>query len=137
MSHRKIILVPMLILACLSLNSCLLLLGAAAVGAGAGTVAYVDGKYTMNMNGNMKEVYNAAVKTVKHNDNFVISEQALSNKKGLIKGSTKINDTSFTIEVEKITDNASKVSVRIGTFGDQEVSANLMNEIQKNTKTGW
>ena len=135
MNYKKIILIPMLILACLSLNSCLLLLGTVAVaGVGAGTVAYIQGTYTMNMDGSVVTVYNAAIKSVQDNDNLVMKIKTIKASEGSVSGTTKIDNTDFKVEVKKLTNNSSEVSIKFGVFGDRKASELLMKEIEKNSK---
>ncbi|APC97584.1 DUF3568 family protein [Francisella frigiditurris] len=117
-------------LSTLFLNGCIV----AAVGLGAGTVAYVNGNYSMNMDGGVIKVYNAALKALEANNNYIISSKEASSEKAEIKGSTKVDSTKFKIEIEKITDNASKVTIKFGVFGDQSQSATLMTSIDNNTK---
>lgn len=112
------------------LNSCIV----AAIAVGGGTVAYIDGKYSINIEGNYKDVYKAALKAVNENNDFVLVSKDIDDTDGKasIEGATKVDSTSFSIEVEKLTDNASKVTVKFGTFGDQALSSTLMDQIQAN-----
>jgi hypothetical protein len=118
-------------LSTLTLNSCIV----AAIAVGGGTVAYIDGFYSMNMQGNYKDVYKAALKAVNNNNDFVLVSKNVSEEdaNAEIEGATKVDSTSFTIKIEKLTDKASKVTIKFGTFGDQAMSSTLMDQIQANT----
>ncbi|MFT4693810.1 MAG: hypothetical protein ACI8TE_000708 [Francisella sp.] len=127
----KIIIASFLVVSALSLSSCWLLLGGAAGGA---TIAYVQGKYSMNMDGNIKDVYNATIKAVQNDGDLVLTKKSITPTDASIEGSTKVDTTDFSVAVEKLTDNASKVTIKFGTFGDRTASATLMDQIQKNSK---
>lgn len=131
MKIKKTISILFLILSTLCLNGCLLALGAGAVGGGA-TIAYVQGKYSMNIEGNIKDIYNAALQAVQNNNNFVLTNKSIAASSASIEGNTKSDATDFSIDIEKLTGNASKVTIKFGTFGDREASEVLMQQIQKN-----
>lgn len=131
MNMKKIVIAGVLAVSVLSLNSCWLIVAGAA-GAGAGTVAYVQGKYSMNVNGSIKDLYNAAIEAAQSNDNYVISKKTITPTTASVNGSTKVDPTDFSISIEKLTDKASKVTIKFGTFGDRAASEALMNKIQEN-----
>lgn len=86
----------------------------------------------MNMSGGLKDIYNATLKAIQSNNDFVITKKSITSMDAVIYGSTKVDSTSFYVKIEKLTDNASKVTIKFGTFGDQKMSATLMDQIQKN-----
>ncbi|QIV95347.1 uncharacterized protein DUF3568 [Allofrancisella inopinata] len=131
MKLKKMIIAPALLTLTLLLNSCWLLVGAAGGGV---AVAYAEGKYSMNMEGNLKSIYNAAIQAVQSNDDFVLTKKEITPTKANIEGSTKVNNTDFYISIEKLTDNASRVTIKFGAFGDRTASATLMDQIQKNVQ---
>ena len=131
MKIKKIITVSLLAISALSLNGCLLLLGGAAGGA---TLAYVQGKYSMNMDGSIKDVYNGAIEAVQNDDNLIITNKSITPTDATINGNTKVDATDFSITIEKLTSNASRVTIKFGTFGNRTASATLMDGIQKNSK---
>ncbi|BCD92015.1 membrane protein [Francisella halioticida] len=119
-----------LILSCsvIALNSCIL----AAVAVGGGTVAYLNGNYSMNIQGNYKDVYIASLKAVKENNDFVLVSKTIDSKNNNadIEGATKIDSTSFSVEIKKLTKYASKVTIKFSAFGNQQMSSTLMDKIQ-------
>lgn len=127
MKIKKTLTVLMLAVSALSLSSCWLLVGAAV---GGGTAAYISGEYSMNMSGSVKDIYNATLKSVQSNDDFVITKKSITSVDAVVYGSTKVDSTSFYVKIEKLTDNASKVTIKFGTFGDQAMSSTLMDQIQ-------
>ncbi|AXA34640.1 DUF3568 domain-containing protein [Francisella adeliensis] len=133
MKHsKKLLSILILCLSTLGLNGCIV----AALVVGGGSVAYIDGEYSMNMEGNYKDIYKAALKAVNDNNDYVLVSKSLSTdgsqSSADIDGATKIDSTSFTIKISYLTDKASKVTIKFGTFGDQAMSTELMNQIQKN-----
>lgn len=114
----------------LILNSCIV----TAVAVGGGTVAYMKGNYSMNIEGNYIAVYKAALKAVNDNNDFVLVSKDIdkTNKSADIEGATKIDSTSFSIKIDNLTDKIAKVTIKFGTFGDQAMSSKLMDQIQAN-----
>ncbi|API87637.1 DUF3568 family protein [Francisella uliginis] len=129
---KKLLLMSLISCSVIALNSCV----HTAVPVGDGTVAYTDGNYSMNMQGNYKEVYEAALKAVKKNNDFVLISKTIDSKhyKAEVEGATKIDSTSFSVEITKVTNDVSKATIKFGTFGDQQMSSTLMDQIQKNVK---
>mgnify|MGYP006087441045 CR=1 FL=1 len=129
-SFKKIILSLLLGVFTLTLNSCII----AALAVGAGTVAYVNGEYSMNVEAKYKETYMAALKAVNDNDDYVLVSKSLdpANNTAEIEGATKVDSTNLSIDIKELTDNASKVTVKFGRFGDQAMSSTLMDQIQSN-----
>lgn len=130
--YKKLLAILILCFSAITLNSCIV----AALAVGGGSVAYVDGDYSMNMDGSCKDVYKAALKAVNSNNDFVVVSKSTNSdgslSSGEIEGATKVDSTSFTVKITYLTDTASKVTIRFGTFGDQAMSTTLMNSIQKN-----
>ncbi|MDE4976083.1 DUF3568 domain-containing protein, partial [Francisella tularensis subsp. holarctica] len=88
----------------LVLNSCIV----AAIAVGGGTVAYIDGNYSMNIEGNYKYVYKATLKAINDNNDFVLVSKDLdqTKKNADIEGATKIDSTSLSVKIERLTDQA-------------------------------
>lgn len=125
---KKIFFISVLSCSVIALNSCIL----AAIAVGGGTVAYIDENYSMNMEGNYKDVYAAALKAIKENNDFVLVSKTIdnTNNNADIEGATKIDSTSFSVEIKELTKDASKVTIKFGTFGNQQMSSTLMDQIQ-------
>lgn len=127
---KKLLVVTAVSFSTLALNSCIV----TAVAVGGGTVAYIEGNYSMNIEGNYIAVYKAALKAIKDNNDFVLVSKDTDTTKQTaeIEGATKIDSTSFTIKVESLTDKIAKVTIKFGNFGDQAMSSKLMDQIQAN-----
>ena len=129
-TSKNIIFGLLLAASALTLNSCII----AALAVGGGTVAYIDGSYSMNLEGSYKDTYNAALKAVNDNNDYVLVSKSLdeTNNTAMIEGATKVDSTDLSISIEKLTTNASKVTIKFGSFGDQAMSSTLMDQIQAN-----
>jgi len=128
MKLSKLALASVIGLSTLSMSGCIV----AAVALGTGTVAYVDGKYSMNMDGDFMSVYKAVLKTLKANPDYVIVSKTVTDKYAEVDAATKSTNKDFYVKVDMLTDTASKVTIKFSTFGDQEQSLKLMDKIQAN-----
>lgn len=128
---RKMLLAVAVVVSALSLNSCILAAAGALAVAGGASVAYVQGTYTMNMDGSIVDVYNAAIEAVQSDSNIVMERKVMQSSEGSITGSTKNGGDDFSITVKKLTTNSTQVNIKFGTFGDRDASASLMDKINK------
>ncbi len=101
----------------------------ALVGAGAGTVAYLKGNLEAVLDNDIDQSYQAALKAL---DKLEISatkkeKDALS---AVIVGRTAA-DKKVTIRLKTAENNLTKLSVRVGVFGDQAQSQLIYDEIRK------
>jgi hypothetical protein len=113
----------------LALNSgCIAVVAGAA--AGAGTVAFVEGKFIGHIGYPYERVV-AATKAAIPQDGLAMIEEnhdALATEFTARTG----NDTKVDIEVTRESDNLAKVEIRVGTFGDKQASAAIYDKIQAN-----
>src|SRR5690554_2967731 len=113
-----------LLLAFVSFNAgCLAV--AAAAGAGAG-VAYVRGDTVGNIESAPQQVIDAARQTFASQNIHVSSEQA-DDDKIVLKGVTR-DDRNITVTARQRAEGLTRLSVRVGVFGDREVSGRLFHE---------
>lgn len=124
---KKIIQGLLLGSAIITLNSCIF------ATVGSDTAAYLNGEYSMNMKGSVKNIYEVAIETLNDDNDFILVSKDLNLKENTseIEGATKINSTDFTINIKKATSNSSKITIKFGT-GDQIMSSSLMDQIQAN-----
>lgn len=119
-------LLALIALGCLQ-SGCLLV---AAGAAGAGTVAYIRGELEANVDGRFDAVASAAneaigdLKFAKIND----SKDALT----AIVVARTADDKRIEIKVTKVTDAVSKVTIRVGIFGDETISRTILDRIKSN-----
>ena len=134
MKVNRILIVCALVFTTLSLNGCLLALAGGAVAgsaAGGATIAYVSGSYSVNLDNSLDDVYNSAIEAIQDNDDYVLTKKVITPTEATIDGSSKADKTDFVVKVEKLTNKASKVTIKFGSFGNREASEALMFNIQK------
>jgi uncharacterized protein (DUF58 family) len=104
-------------------------------GVGAGTVAYVNGLYSRNVSADLTQAKNAAVAAVKNDKLVFLKQKATGDDEYTVRASAPdsssvlSSDENVEITIQKLTDNASKISIRYGTFGDEKASRKLMKQI--------
>jgi len=103
-----------------------LLLGGAA---GAAGVVYIQGVLEQNFDRNIKDVHEAALKTMKAQEIYVSSD-VLNYADAEIKGEYEDGE-AVTVNVKALTEKSSKLKIRVGVFGDEIKSNVLMRAIEK------
>lgn len=103
-----------------------LLIGAAA---GAGGVAYVKGSLVHNIDETVEDVHGASITALKDLGLFVTSDE-LNRHSARIKAEYE-DGKKIDIKVDAITEYVSKISIRVGSLGDQEDSRLILNAIEK------
>ncbi len=129
MQIQRIFLIVLLLGAVASMSGCL----AAAVGAGAvGTVAYIKGDLEAVEAKNIDAVYAATKKALKQLGLSVTRESrdALS---GIITA-RDAQDKKVTIKLNTTTEGATKISVRVGLFGNETMSNLIYQKIHDNLR---
>ena len=103
----------------------------AAVGAGAvGTVAYLKGDLEAVEAASLNNVYQATEKAVEEMELFVISK-----KKDSLGATFTLRDAAdkkIAIKLSAATENTTKISIRIGTFGSEAKSRTIYEKIKEN-----
>lgn len=102
----------------------------AAKTAASDTVAWIRGALEVVLDNNIEDVGRAATKAV--NDlkfNTVVSKVDVVS--GQITAETA-QGTDIGILLNKVTDRTTKVSIRVGAFGDEALSRLILDEIEKN-----
>jgi hypothetical protein len=117
--------IPGLTLAVLAaLPGCLV--GAAAAGVAA--AAYVNGDLEAHLDGTPERIVQASEAALKDMAVRVVSSDA-SGVDGKVVGRTAL-DKKVEITVRRETDTTSKISIRIDTFGDEELSRQILDKIR-------
>ncbi len=97
--------------------------------AGAGTVAYIKGELQANLEAPLEKSIEATRSAVENLKFIKISEE-VDKLTGEIIARTS-QDEKITIQLNKVTENTTKISIRVGMFGDQLLSHSLLEEIKK------
>lgn len=99
-------------------------------GVGAGTVAYVRGDLQTKIEAPHSAVYQASQSAVE-SLGFALVEQKEDAVSGEIIARTS-QDRRVRIQTQEETSETTGLSIRIGTFGDEELSRRILREIEGN-----
>ena len=103
-----------------------LLVGGAA---GAGSVVYVKGQLKEDMSASVPAVHNASISALK-DLNLPIIEDNHDNLSAKIK-SKSADGQDVWIEIESVTAESSKITIRVGVMGDKNKSRQILDGIHK------
>ncbi|MBS0663950.1 MAG: DUF3568 family protein [Verrucomicrobia bacterium] len=103
---------------------------AVAAGAGAGAVAYIRGDLNATLDSSFDHTFKASQRAVQQLEFAKVSEA----KDALLGKITVRNaaDKKIEIKIERAGDNLTKVSIRVGTFGDETLSMAILDKIKSN-----
>jgi hypothetical protein len=110
-------------------SGCLLV---AAAGAGAATVAYVNGEMSAPMDAPVERVA-AAAKSAFEDMKATPLEYQPNPPEAKIYARTP-TDHRVEVLVKMVTEKASKISIRVDTFGDEGISRDVLNRIEQKLK---
>ena len=126
-SRKKLLLAFFLPLMVVVMSGCVAVV---AGGVGAGTVAYVRGDLQTKMDASHGAVYNASLEAV-DSLGFALVDHQQDSVSGEITSRTA-QDRRVRIRTEEETAETTSLSIRIGTFGDEELSRRILREIEGN-----
>jgi hypothetical protein len=110
-----------------SLSGCVAVVAGAA---GAGTIAYVRGRLDAPLEADYDKAVRAANLAIKQLEFAKISEKKDALEAILIARTAA--DRKVEIKVFKVSDQTSKVQIRVGVFGDQALSLTVLDKIKIN-----
>jgi hypothetical protein len=110
------------------LAGCLLVAAGAGAGAGVATYAYLDGELKAPVEAPLDATYAAAQKAVRELEYRVKSETKDANDAQIV--AEKATDTEVEIRLERWGDKATRVSIRVGVFGDEAESLMILDRIK-------
>src|SRR6185503_16900113 len=102
----------------------------AAAGAAAGTVAYVKGDLGAIVDGNVEQTFAAAKAAVEELQMPILAAYS-SGQEGHVEARHG-TDNKVTVNITGQTEKASKGSIRVGTFGKETVSQQVLEKIKAN-----
>ncbi|MBI2518594.1 MAG: DUF3568 family protein [Opitutae bacterium] len=102
----------------------------AAAGAGAGTMAYVRGELDTTLGNNYNKVVDATRTALKELEFARVSENKDALKAVFV--SRTALDKKVEVTVEKVGDKSTKVQIRVGLFGDEQMSVSILDKIKSN-----
>ena len=118
-----------LLLAAVGTSGCILLLGAAGGVAGS---KYVGGKLEAEINAPVEKVHQATVAGLKSLGLPLVINQG--DKLAAKLESRTVDDKKVAIAVGFVSETQSKLSIRVGTIGDEKRSRSILNAIQAELK---
>jgi predicted nicotinamide N-methyase len=104
----------------------------AAGAAGAGAVAYVRGEMQSSVEHDLDTTYQATQRALKDLQFARIDDQKSGVDAQLI--SRTALDKKVEIKLKKVTDGLTKVQIRVGVVGDQELSLTILEKIKAELK---
>ncbi|HWA26552.1 MAG TPA: DUF3568 family protein [Lacunisphaera sp.] len=118
--------VPLLVLGTIPFSSgCVAVVAA---GAGAGAVAYVRGEMNTTVESDLGTVFASAQKTLADLEFAKINDHK-SGVDALLVARTAL-DKRVEIKLTKVTDRLTKVQIRVGVMGDQDISLTILDKIK-------
>ena len=126
MQKRKIVLTVFCLITTFILQGCLV----AAVGAGAGTVAYLRGDLETAEAKGIDAVYAATKKAMEQLELNVSSDTKDALSAEIVARDAQ--DKKITINLKSTTEGTTKISIRVGTFGSETKSILIYDQIKKN-----
>jgi hypothetical protein len=112
------------------LSGCAAALITGGAAAGAGAVAYVQGELSQVHGATFDRTWAASVAAMKQ-----MEFKGVTDKRDSLGGTIearRADDTAVTVKVEPAGPDATRVKVRIGTFGDRPASEAIQTHIAKN-----
>jgi hypothetical protein len=126
-TYARSIVALVLTISTLALGGCLAVVAAAGA---AGGVAYVAGDLETTLNANPPQVIDAANAAVSDMNLARVSSTA-TDIDGMVIARTA-DDTKITIKVKQSGEGMSHLSIRVGVFGDEQVSLQVLENIRNN-----
>ena len=109
-------------------NGCALFLVGGAAAAGAGAVYYIDGELKDTETASFDAVHTAALAAVRDLQFAVVSDaKDAINSKILVRTAT---DKKITITLAKQSPTVTEIRIRVGTFGDEQMSRQILDGIK-------
>lgn len=129
-----VLLLPLLASGC-SWRGVLTTLGiAGAAGAGAAAVYYAKGDLQAPLDSDLRKAHDASRRTLQDNG-YTIERDSVDALNGSIdayKGSKEGDDrTTVRIRTKRNKEDATDISIRVGVFGDEKLSRQLLREIEE------
>lgn len=124
-------LLPLLggLLAAILCSGCAAVVIGAATAAGAGTYAYVSGQLKSSESASFEKAQKAASAALSDMGYPITGTKAEPNKTEYTARGP--GDKKVTVIVEKVSGTVSEFRIRVGTFGDEQMSSAIMDAIKK------
>jgi hypothetical protein len=129
MDYRRLLLLPLLGLSLLVNSGCPPVIIGAAAGVGAGTVAYVGGELKSTEDVSLDQAW-GATQAAMGDLGFAITERRkdVFNAELNARG---VEVKKIRIALKKISDNSTEFRIRVGVFGDEAKSRQILQTIKQ------
>ncbi len=124
---KKFLLLIVLLTLPLTFSGCFLLVAGAAAGTG---VMYAKGDLEAALDENLDDVYQASTTAMDELQLMIVSKTKDMLEAEIIGRTSQ--DKKITIKIRKEGENLTKLSIRVGTFGDEAQSQAIYDKIRKN-----
>lgn len=111
----------------ISTQGCMLVAGAAV---GAGGYAYVTGAVEQNVDAHYAELHGATLDALREDIRAMVVSDDLSQESSVIHAKHP-DGRHIKITIESLTLKASKIKIRLGTFGEEAESVRILNAIEE------
>jgi Protein of unknown function (DUF3568) len=129
------LLMTVLLAALLALtNGCFLFVVGAAAGAGAAGYAWVDGEVKTTEGYSMNQTWDASLAAIKDLQ-FTVTSQSKDALQGDVEARDASN-TSISVKLKYISNTSTEIRIRVGTFGDENMSRIILNKINGHLSGG-
>jgi hypothetical protein len=124
----KILLVALLVGVIASGSGCLLFVAGAAAGAGVGTYAYVSGELKATEGVTLDKAWDATLAAMT-DLKYSVTEKQKTGLEGNLTARAP-GDRKVQIHLEKKSDTVTQLGIRVGTFGDESLSRQILAKIK-------
>ncbi len=110
-------------------NGCALFLVAGGAAAGAGTIAYIKGELKAIEEASFDHAWEATQSAIEDMEFFVTSRE-----KDAVSAELKARgagDKKVTVKLEKVTPTLTELRIRVGVFGDESLSRQILEKIRQ------
>jgi hypothetical protein len=124
----------LLIAVALGGTGCLLFAAGAAAGAGVAGYKYAKGELKSTEPASLDRTWDATLAAAQDLSLPITSQSKDSAHAHLVCNTS--NNKKVDVDLTKISDTSTEVSIRVGTFGDEAMSRTVMDAIRKRLSTG-
>jgi hypothetical protein len=110
-------------------SGCALFVVGAAAGAGAAGYAYVNGEMKSTESVPLDQAWSATLSAVKDLDFPVINQS--KDAAGAQLTVRNASDDKIAINLKTVSDKATEIRIRVGTFGDKTLSDHILDKIRR------
>lgn len=101
-------------------------------GAAAGTVGYVSGDLNATVDGGFQSVIDAADSAIRENSITQVSKDVTLHS--AVYELRTLQDDKILLTINRATRDLTNITIRVGVFGDEPLSHNVLNEIETRVK---